>query len=102
MVPEIKRILFATDLSKNSRHAFNYAVSAADRYGATITILHVMEEISPFADRHLRSFIGEESWQELQKKPRTRSQANSYWKTERRGDNPGSATRILRTSSKRF
>jgi len=24
MVPEIKKILFATDLSKNSRHAFNY------------------------------------------------------------------------------
>ena len=67
MVPEIKKILFATDLSKNSRHAFNYAVSAADRYGATITILHVMEETSPSANRHLKSFIGEESWQELQK-----------------------------------
>jgi nucleotide-binding universal stress UspA family protein len=66
MIPEIKKILFATDLSKNSRHAFNYAVSAADRYGATITILHVMEEISPSANRHLKSFIGEERWQELQ------------------------------------
>ncbi len=38
MVPEIKKILFATDLSKNARHAFNYAVSAAHSYGATITI----------------------------------------------------------------
>ena len=66
MVPEIKKILFATDLSKNSRHAFNYAVSAADKYGASITILHVMEEISPSANIHLKSFIGEESWQELQ------------------------------------
>jgi nucleotide-binding universal stress UspA family protein len=66
MVPEIKKILFATDLSKNSRHAFNYAISTADRYGATITILHVMEEISPSASTHLKSFIGEESWQELQ------------------------------------
>ena len=66
MVPEIKKILFATDLSKNSRHAFNYAISAADKYGATITILHVMEEISPSANIHLKSFIGEESWQKLQ------------------------------------
>jgi nucleotide-binding universal stress UspA family protein len=65
MVPEIKKILFATDLSKNSRHAFNYAVNAAHSYGATITILHVMEEISPSANIHLKSFIGEESWQEL-------------------------------------
>ena len=67
MFPEIKKILFATDLSQNSRHAFNYAVSAADKYGATITILHVMEEISPSANIHLKSFIGEEGWQELQK-----------------------------------
>ncbi len=66
MVPEIKKILFTTDLSKNSRHAFNYAVSAADKYGASITILHVREEISPSANIHLKSFIGEESWQELQ------------------------------------
>jgi len=66
MVPEIKKILFATDLSKNSRHAFNYAINAADKYGATITILHVMEEISPSANIHLKSFIGEESWQALQ------------------------------------
>jgi nucleotide-binding universal stress UspA family protein len=67
MFPEIKKILFATDLSKNSRHAFNYAINAAYKYGATITILHVMEEISPSANIHLKSFIGEESWQELQK-----------------------------------
>jgi nucleotide-binding universal stress UspA family protein len=66
MVPEIKKILFATDLSKNSRHAFNYAVGAADSYGATITILHVMEELSPSTGTHLKSFIGEERWQELQ------------------------------------
>ena len=66
MVPEIKKILFATDLSKNARHAFNYAVSAAHSYGATITILHVMEEVSPSANAHLKSFIGEESWQVLQ------------------------------------
>ena len=66
MVPEIKKILFATDLSKNSRHAFNYTVSAADKYGATITILHVMEEVSPYSNAHLKNFIGEEKWQELQ------------------------------------
>ena len=66
MVPEIKKILFTTDLSQNSRQAFDYAVSAADRYGASITILHVMEEISPSANLHLKNFIGEESWRELQ------------------------------------
>ena len=67
MFPEIKKILFATDLSKNSRHSFNYAVSAADKYKATITILHVMEEVSPYASTHLKSFLGEDKWQELEK-----------------------------------
>ena len=67
MFPIISKILFATDLSKTSRHAFNYAISAADRYKATITILHVMEEVSPYASSHLKGFIGEEKWQELQK-----------------------------------
>ena len=66
MVPEIKKILFATNLSKNSRHAFNYAVSAAHSYGATITILHVMEEVSPSANVHVKSFVGEEKWRVLQ------------------------------------
>jgi nucleotide-binding universal stress UspA family protein len=66
MVPEIKKVLFATNLSKNSRQAFNYAVSAADSYGATITILHVMEEVSPSANVHVKSFIGEEKWRALQ------------------------------------
>jgi nucleotide-binding universal stress UspA family protein len=67
MFPEIKKILFATDLSKNSRHAFNYAINAADKYRATITILHVIEDVSPSSNVHLKNFIGEEKWQELQK-----------------------------------
>ena len=66
MIPQIKKILFTTDLSQESRYAYDYAVSAADRYGATITILHVMEEISPSTNIHLKSFIGEEGWQKLQ------------------------------------
>ena len=66
MIPEIKKILFTTDLSEHSRHAFNYAVNAAEKYGATITILHVMEEISPVTSNQLRGFLGEERWQQLQ------------------------------------
>ena len=38
----IKRILYATDLSENAVHAFSYAVSLANMYGARITILHVL------------------------------------------------------------
>ena len=47
MVPDIKNILFATDLSENARYAFTYASAIANRFGAAITILHVLEELSP-------------------------------------------------------
>jgi len=65
MVPEIKKILFATDLSKQSRQAFDYAVSLADRYGASITMLHVIEEVSAPASTYLRDFLGDERWQQI-------------------------------------
>jgi nucleotide-binding universal stress UspA family protein len=43
---KIKKILFATDLSDSAVHAFSYAVSLADVYGAGITTLHVFAESS--------------------------------------------------------
>ncbi|MBW2634922.1 MAG: universal stress protein, partial [Deltaproteobacteria bacterium] len=39
---DIKKILFATDLSESSRYAFAHAINMADRLGAGLTILHVM------------------------------------------------------------
>ena len=41
----IKKILYATDLSKNSAYAFQYAVDYADKHGAQIVILHVYEKL---------------------------------------------------------
>ena len=42
-LPQIKKILFTTDLSPETRNAFNYAVGIANRYGARLTLLFVME-----------------------------------------------------------
>jgi nucleotide-binding universal stress UspA family protein len=47
MVPQIKKILFATDLSKNSAYAFFYAIHMAKRDEAKIVILHAVEPIAP-------------------------------------------------------
>jgi nucleotide-binding universal stress UspA family protein len=41
---EIKKILFATDLSENARLALAYAVSMANLRGIGITIVHALEE----------------------------------------------------------
>jgi nucleotide-binding universal stress UspA family protein len=45
MIPQIKKILFATDLSKNSAYAFYYAVHMAKRDEAKIVILHAVEPL---------------------------------------------------------
>jgi hypothetical protein len=43
MVPQFKRILYATDLSKNSTYAFLYAIDMAKKHNARIVILHSIE-----------------------------------------------------------
>jgi len=65
MIPQIKKILFTTDLSKQTRHAFNYAVGLANQYGASLTILYVMEDLSPSQSANLQGFIGDERWGDL-------------------------------------
>lgn len=68
MIPNIKKILYATDLSENARYAFGYAASIANRYGAGLTILHVMEDLSPDARSRVTNILGEERWEELKKR----------------------------------
>jgi len=45
MIPQIKKILYATDLSKNSAYAFYYAVDTAKKHNAEIIILHTIEPL---------------------------------------------------------
>jgi len=65
MIPEIKKILYTTDLSENAHYAFSYAASLANRYDAGITIMHVLEDISPTTDTLVVGIIGREKWDEL-------------------------------------
>jgi len=44
---EIKKILYATDLSANSLSSFHSAMEIAKKFDARIVILHVLEELSP-------------------------------------------------------
>lgn len=46
MIPPIKKILYTTDLSKNSVYTFYHAVDMAEKYDARIVILNVLEPIS--------------------------------------------------------
>ena len=65
MIPKIKSVLYATDLSKNSAYAFRYAVNSAQKHDATIHILHVIEPISPQAKAHVHMFVDEEKLEQM-------------------------------------
>ena len=71
MITEISKILYTTDLSKNARHAFSYAASIANRFDAGVTILHVLEDISPTANSLVINILGKEEWDKL----RTRNES---------------------------
>ncbi len=50
MIPKIRKILYATDLSENSAYAFRYAINSAMHHEADIHILHVLEiRMFPFS-----------------------------------------------------
>jgi nucleotide-binding universal stress UspA family protein len=71
MVPEIKKILYPTDMSETSTHAFSYAVSLANRYDASITILHVLKNPMPTSENLVTNVIGNSKWQELLSRNKT-------------------------------
>jgi nucleotide-binding universal stress UspA family protein len=60
MMPEIKKILYATDLSPNSAYAFRYAINSAKKHDAGVIILHVVQERAPFFEEERLKMISEE------------------------------------------
>ncbi|MDP3285092.1 MAG: universal stress protein [Desulfobacterales bacterium] len=67
MVPQIKRILYATDLSENAKHAFTYAATIANKFDAKITVLHVLEAIPSNTEWQIVEYLGVDGWKEVQK-----------------------------------
>ena len=50
---KIEKILFPTDFSEHSRHAFNYAISFAKEYGAILFVVHVIEDVQYLANAYM-------------------------------------------------
>ncbi|MFZ0451462.1 MAG: universal stress protein [Desulfatiglandaceae bacterium] len=63
---QIKKILYATDLSESAMHAFSYAVSLANQYGAGITILHVLVEFP--GEEYITNMIPPSTWKGIKEK----------------------------------
>ncbi len=78
---QIKKILYATDLSESAVHAFSYAVSLANMYGAGITILHVLAEFP--GEEFIVNMIDTDTWEEI--KNRHYSEARDQLIGKKRG-----------------
>ncbi len=76
MIPQIKKILFATDLSKNSVYAFYYAVHMARKDEAKIVILHAVEPLPPMliAFEDFVYKVAKDRWEDTVKKFKERIQ----------------------------
>jgi len=61
---DIKKILYATDLSENARVAFAYAISLANLYGAELVMLHVLP-VGPELDEKVSGYIDAKLWQDI-------------------------------------
>jgi len=69
MTTDIKRILYATDLSDNAAYALGHAINMAKRYEATITVLHVIDKTMESSQVVLFSYLGQAQLEEnLQKR----------------------------------
>lgn len=77
MIPEIKKILCATDLSENSRLSLAWAMALAKKHDASLLMLNVIEEVGS-SSPSLQFYLTEQEWKEL--KQRIRSEATDIMK----------------------
>jgi nucleotide-binding universal stress UspA family protein len=76
LIPQIKKILYATDLSKNSAYAFYYAIYMAKRDEAKIVILHAVDPLPSMAIA-FEDFVykvAKDRWEDAAKKVKERIQ----------------------------
>ena len=67
MLPNIKKIVYATDLSPSANKAFAYAAGIAEKFNAELIVLHVYEWnlSNPFLQ--MKGFKGEQAWDRIEK-----------------------------------
>lgn len=65
MYPKIKTVLFASDLTENSREVFHYAAIMGMLYKIEIIILHIIEKIPLGMRLRLAGLEGEETLRQL-------------------------------------
>ena len=65
--PEIKKILYCTDLGKHTIPVFLHALEQAENNKATLTILHVVEPMSETARAVIETYMSDTDVKKVQK-----------------------------------
>jgi arsenite transporter len=72
MIVDVKKILFATDLSQTARHAVKYACSIGNKYNAKVYAIHVvpdvLDEYSSGTGIDLSGSVDKQKWNEFNQK----------------------------------
>ncbi len=67
---EIRRILFATDFSEGSSHAYPYALDIAKQYEARLYLVHVIYDIAKSAGWYVPQVSIDEIYHDMEKSAR--------------------------------
>jgi nucleotide-binding universal stress UspA family protein len=77
MLPILKRILYATDLSESARLALRHAASLANRHQATLTMLHVLPDLvelmSEEAGLDIETHFDDDTWKTINTAAKTKA-----------------------------
>ncbi len=67
MLPTIKKLIYATDLSPDGPQIFRYAVALAKQHEAKIILLHALEPLGPTAASLVRNVVPTETLERLER-----------------------------------
>jgi len=68
VIPVLKKILFATDLSETAHNAFGMAVALADRLEGELLVVHILKQEPSFNTEVLKIGLGDDLYQEMEQK----------------------------------
>ena len=100
MIPKIKKILYATDLSPNSAFVFRYAINSAIKHDARLVILHIFELFSTAARSQIELYFDEEFRKKIfherveETKERIKKRLRVFCEKELQ-DYPGAENRVI-------
>ncbi|EIJ41606.1 universal stress protein UspA-like protein [Beggiatoa alba B18LD] len=65
MLPNVRKILYATDMGENADIVFRYAISLTHRYNAHLTLVHVTEQLGTFGEALFEAHFPEEKAKQM-------------------------------------